>query len=401
MSRILLISNGHGEDLSGSLLAKSLITIGHTVHALPIVGHGHNYKNHNIKVLGKTKEFRTGGLGYNSLKGILYDLIDGQFFYFLRKLILTYKVRKKYDCFLLVGDIIPIAFSWIVRKKCFIYLVAYSSHYEGKLNLPFLCKFFLMSNKVKTIFSRDLLTAIDLSNQLGKKVNFYGNPFMDRIFKLKKEDNNVFSIACFPGSREPELINNFILMLEIIENLSNDNFLSQEEFSFALVKSLDKDKLIKILRHRKWIKGSDKNNKFCNAIFYQYRNIKVSFCWNVFDQILVQSDLVLSMSGTAAEQAVGLGKPVIQVEGKGPQFTKTFAEAQRRLLGKYIYCATQSDTKEQKIEETIKLILKLIYLIKFDPKFLINCKKNASKRLGGEKSCNKISKTIDLYLKNE
>jgi len=46
------------------------------------------------------------------------------------------------------------------------------------------------------------------------------------------------------------------------------------------------------------------------------------------------------MAGTAAEQAIGLGKPVIPIEGKGPQFTKSFAEAQRRLLGKYVFCAS-------------------------------------------------------------
>lgn len=39
------------------------------------------------------------------------------------------------------------------------------------------------------------------------------------------------------------------------------------------------------------------------------------------------------MAGTAAEQAVGLAKPVLQLPGQGPQFTASFAEAQRRLLG--------------------------------------------------------------------
>ena len=43
------------------------------------------------------------------------------------------------------------------------------------------------------------------------------------------------------------------------------------------------------------------------------------------------------MAGTATEQAIGLAKPVIQIEGKGPQFTKSFAEAQRRLLGRYVF----------------------------------------------------------------
>ena len=39
------------------------------------------------------------------------------------------------------------------------------------------------------------------------------------------------------------------------------------------------------------------------------------------------------MAGTATEQFVGLGKPVIAFPGKGPQYNPNFAEAQSRLLG--------------------------------------------------------------------
>jgi uncharacterized protein (TIGR03492 family) len=49
--------------------------------------------------------------------------------------------------------------------------------------------------------------------------------------------------------------------------------------------------------------------------------------------ILQQSSLVIGMTGTAVEQAVGLGKPVNAVPGNGPAFTYRFAEAQNRLLG--------------------------------------------------------------------
>jgi uncharacterized protein (TIGR03492 family) len=55
--------------------------------------------------------------------------------------------------------------------------------------------------------------------------------------------------------------------------------------------------------------------------------------------VLHSSDLLLAMAGTAAEQAVGLGKPVLQLAGAGPQFTEGFAEAQRRLLGPAVSCA--------------------------------------------------------------
>ena len=98
------------------------------------------------------------------------------------------------------------------------------------------------------------------------------------------------------------------------------------------------------------------------------------------------------MAGTATEQAIGLAKPVIQIEGKGPQFTKPFAEAQRRLLGRYVFCATNYKNKKDQIDQTINLILKVIYLIKIDSKFLSSCLDNANLRIG---DCNACTKIID------
>ena len=108
MFKILILSNGHGEDLSGSLLAEQLVKSGYSVDALPIVGNGINYKKENVKIIGKTREFRTGGIGYNSLKGRILEILQGEIFYFLQKLYLTFKLREKYDFYLVVGDIVPV-----------------------------------------------------------------------------------------------------------------------------------------------------------------------------------------------------------------------------------------------------------------------------------------------------
>ena len=43
--------------------------------------------------------------------------------------------------------------------------------------------------------------------------------------------------------------------------------------------------------------------------------------------------MAIATAGTATEQFVGLGKPVITIPGNGPQFTLTFALNQTRLLG--------------------------------------------------------------------
>ena len=107
------------------------------------------------------------------------------------------------------------------------------------------------------------------------------------------------------------------------------------------------------------------------------------------------------MAGTAAEQAIGLGKPVIQIEGKGPQFTKSFAEAQRRLLGKYVFCASNYKDKNEQINQTIKLIIKVIYLIKLNKKFLISCSENAKERLGEHKACIKMVDDMNTVIKND
>ena len=57
------------------------------------------------------------------------------------------------------------------------------------------------------------------------------------------------------------------------------------------------------------------------------------------------------MTGTAVEQAVGLGKPIIAVPGNGPAFTYRFAEAQNRLLGDSVQVIGTQPANSHMIEE--------------------------------------------------
>ncbi|KGF89293.1 MULTISPECIES: lipid-A-disaccharide synthase-related protein [Prochlorococcus] len=400
MPRILLLSNGHGEDLSGSLIANKLENSGYSVDALPIVGKGIHYQKAKIKIIGKTREFSTGGIGYNSFKGRLIEIFGGEIIYLLKRLFLTYKIRKKYNYFFIVGDIVPIFFAWICNKDFFTYLVAYSSHYEGKLKLPWPSKFFLLSKKAKKIYTRDCLTANDLTLQLKKKVSFLGNPFMDKfLFRYKELNKSDFSIGLFPGSRFPEILDNFVLILEVLEGLSNLSYFQKVGFNFAIVNALSSSKIREIFKNRKWIFLEKINEK--NLLKFQYKSLKVNVYWNSFDEILLKSRCCISMAGTAAEQAIGLGKPVIQIEGKGPQFTKSFAEAQRRLLGKYVFCASNYKNKNDQINQTINLIIKVIYLISLNKKFLVSCSENAKKRLGASKACIKMVDDVNFVIKND
>ena len=253
----------------------------------------------------------------------------------------------------------------------------------------------MLSRQAKRIYTRDFLTANDLTSQLKKKVSFLGNPFMDKFFlrdkELKKSD---FSIGLFPGSRFPEILNNFVLILEVLEALSDFSYFQKIEFNFAIVNALSSSKIREIFENRKWVYLEKINEK--NLLKFKYKSLTVNLYWNTFDEILLKSRLCISMAGTAAEQAIGLGKPVIQIEGKGPQFTKSFAEAQRRLLGKYVFCATNYKNKNDQINQTTRLIIQVIYLIKLNKKFLISCHENAKKRLGENKACIKMVDDMNL-----
>jgi len=70
------------------------------------------------------------------------------------------------------------------------------------------------------------------------------------------------------------------------------------------------------------------------------------------------------------------------------------------LLGKYVFCATSYKDKNDQINQTIKLIIEVIYLIKLNKKFMISCNENAKKRLGESEACPKMVADIDIFIKN-
>ena len=381
-------------------MGKALKKLGHEVNSLPLVGTGESYSKAGIKVLGKTKSFSTGGMGYTSLKGRILELIQGQIIYLIKRIYLLFLISSKYDLLVVVGDVLPVTVAWLTRLPVITYLVAYSSHYEGKLKLPWPSKFFLLSQKAKKIYTRDSLTANDLTLQLKKKVSFLGNPFMDKFFHINKElKKSEFSIGLFPGSRFPENLDNFVLILEVLEAISELRYFQKIEFNFAIVNSLSSSKIKEIFKKRRWLYLEKIKEKY--LLKFQYKSLEVNIYWNNFDKILLKSRCCISMAGTAAEQAIGLGKPVIQIEGKGPQFTKSFADAQRRLLGKYVFCVSNYKDKNDQINQTIKLIIKVIYLIKLNKRFMISCNENAKTKIGENNACLKMVDDMNNVIKND
>ena len=357
MKPVLLLSNGHGEDLSGALVAAELMQRGIPVEALPLVGHGSPYRQRGVPVLGRTRSCSTGGLGYTSLGGRLSELLEGQMGHVLGRLLLLRRRRRHYGLVVAVGDVLAVLGSWLSGLPSAVYLVAYSSHYEGRLRLPWPCGWLLNRASIKAIWSRDCLTANDLSQQLNRAVVFLGNPFLDVVSAGTSESLPLpalqLALALVPGSRLPEAARNLALMLRVLALLPEEWARSQPlRLRAALVAELDSSCVAKLAAPLGWrLEASDRLVR---------GPLVVELGWGQFGAILASSQLVLGMAGTAAEQAVGLGKPVLQLVGGGPQFTADFAEAQRRLLGPGVRCAPGNSGSAATLAATAQLAQELL-----------------------------------------
>jgi uncharacterized protein (TIGR03492 family) len=413
---VLLLSNGHGEDLSGAALGSQLRQRGVAVEALPLVGHGQAYRQAGIPVLGPTRDFSTGGLGYTSLAGRLTDLREGQFTYVLRLLGRLWRRRLRYRLVVAVGDLVPVLGAWLTGQESAVYLVAYSSHYEGRLRLPWPCGWLLQRPRVRAVWSRDQLTAKDLSEQLGRPVDFLGNPFLDPLLegataagRPGEEPSGGATaasrpvVAVLPGSRLPEALGNLTLLLGVLERLPAANGGSGEApiLRAALVAALKPTAIAAAAAPLGWRFEEGDGAAGPEPASLQRQGRRLELHWNRFAAVLASSDLVLAMSGTASEQAVALARPVLQLAGPGPQFTEGFAEAQRRLLGPGVQCAAGPVGQDNTLAATARMLGSMLDRLAdpvAGPTWRRELEAIAAERLGATGGSDRIAAAIQTIL---
>jgi uncharacterized protein (TIGR03492 family) len=340
--RILFLSNGHGEDLNASLILKALREIAPDIEtaAMPIVGEGNAYRKLEVPIIGPTQKLPSGGFNYIVVGRLLNPLSWGKDknpVNFLRDLGagligLTWgqiqavrRYSQQCDLLLATGDIVPILFAYITGKPFIAFLISTSSYYTGRAVVPMLAMMALRSQRCRQIFTRDAFTAEDLRRRGLTKTVFEGCPFMDALQPTGKDLKRVPGqpmIALLPGSRLPEALDNLALQLQLCEAVAQRQ---SAQFQAALVPSITDDQIQQMAVQQGWyLKASGHLTRGNTHVFYHR---------DAFADILQQCDLAIGMAGTAVEQAVGLGKPIVQIIGSGPQFTYPFAEAQMRLLG--------------------------------------------------------------------
>ncbi len=365
--RVLCLSNGHGEDQVACRVVAEIQSRGVDVIALPIVGEGRAYQSLGISILDVTQIMPSGGFIYQDWRQLWRDLQGGLLALTWRQL-RAIRQQPDVDLVLAVGDIVVLLMAWWSQHPYGFVGTAKSDYYwrdeSGPYQrgwLPWLQpvsdylpweRWLMSHSRCRGVFPRDSLTTQSLQH-LGIPAFDLGNPMMDGLEPSTDDPLRPWlnpdqpAVLLLPGSRPPEAYRNWRLMMHVVQQLPDDIAIYA-----AITSTLSKPQLIDLIphgRHLPLIQGH-------------------------FGACAHRATVVLAMAGTATEQCVGLGKPVITLPGEGPQFTPAFAEAQTRLLGPSIVLSS--------LEQGAAQLLTTLKQLTSDPSFYHQFQRNGRRRMG-------------------
>jgi hypothetical protein len=368
MKRILFITNGHGEDIVAARIIKDLKLKKNLIDVMPVVGKGDAFKGLAVNLIGPKGSLPGGGFGLRNFSYLIKDLFSGLIGK-VRAQIRTLENNKwEYALVIGIGDIVPIVYSIISRCKFIFVGINKSEHYKKlAFNYTWLEKLLLKKYSMLT-FARDKMTA-EVLQRSGIISTYAGNPMMDTIQtirasadqRIRKGRKNV--IGFLPGTREDAYknIEDFYRIAGQINNIDK-----KIRFLLSMPETLDKERIAKIKAP-----------------------VKVELI-NDFRKVLSGSNIIIGLSGTGNEQAAGLGRPVISFPGRGAQYNRKFASAQKELLG-----------------ESLMLLPRSSGLIAGEAVSLLRNKKKVGKmslagmeRMGKPGASKIIAGLIDLYLQS-
>ncbi len=339
--RIILLSNGHGEDAIGVLIAEELLRQRPDLQmqAYPTVDRGTAYERLDIPILGPRQLMPSGGFLLHSLPYFLSDLRAGFLPMTLKQL--RDLRRLDTDILLVVGDVYALLLSQFINTKERYYMQPLVSVYhQQELNKRPWNRYFMerfsglerrfINRSVRQTYVRDAPTVAYLQELGIVGAKALGNPMLDA---LTAKDGDIAQalpkqpkIALLPGTRR-YAVDSLTLMLAALSHwpeatglvawaggeLVTSNFPGwQQQPPEAAIAGL-------------------------KAIFRR-QDQTVYLFERRFAEVLHSSDLALGTAGTANEQAAALGLPVVAF-AVPPLYTTAFLQNQKQLLAEAVTIA--------------------------------------------------------------
>jgi len=412
--RLLVLSNGHGEDAIALRVIRALQTqpISVEVMALPIVGEGSSYVRHNIPIVGPVKAMPSGGFVYMDGKQLARDVRGGLLQLTLDQIQTVRQWAHVGGSILAVGDIVPLLFGWVSGAPYAFIGTAKSEYYlrdehrllqrsswfdkleswSGSVYLPWE-RGLMRHARCKAVFPRDTLTT-NILQRWPIQVFDVGNPMMDDLTHTDIQQMSTIAqraqaaartIVLLPGSRVPEAHNNWEQILQGVWSMIQHAGDRPQLFLAAIAPSLNLSPFNALLQQQGWQPITDSESVRPSSGYIEFAQgiHRVMVIPGDFNTCIHLADGAIAMAGTATEQVVGLGKPAFIMPGQGPQFTPAFAEAQTRLLGEsVIFVADPSQMGE------------CVTNLFTNPAQLQQIRQNGHRRMGQPGASDRIAKTL-------
>jgi uncharacterized protein (TIGR03492 family) len=344
--RVLLLSNGHGEDEIAAILGEQLEQVAPEFELLgfPLVGNGRAYAVKGISVLMDAKPLPSGGFTRNNLGNFLRDVKAGLFRQIGAQVNMLRQLRGSVDLAVCAGDVYLLTLAGLFLKQPIFFLPTAKSDY---IAAHLWIERRIMHRFCRQIFPRDAQTAGSLVRH-GLPAEFVGNLMMDCLTLTNPaafQEKAGWVILLLPGSREEAYTNMRDLTAAVLalEKMAvGQETKERRRYFVALAGSLNFQELSKRLSPEGWMTVEPTAKEIEEGVrghldrVEAWGSLRITIVQGRFGDLLAACDLVIGLAGTGNEQAAGMGKPVLTFPGRGAQFTRMFAERQKRLLGEAV-----------------------------------------------------------------
>lgn len=341
-STILIISNGHGEDVVGARIGAELTRggSGHSVLAFPLVGLGACYERAGVRVVGPRRDLPSGGLLMHSLPLFLEDIRSG--FLSLTLSQAAFLAGMRVQAVITVGDIYGQALSSLVRarKRFVVQTLVSARHWQGgDLTSPnrlfmeriTLLERLLMRGLAHRVYVRDVETERALRSLGVRAARYLGNPVVDGLEGSAPESlMGLKTVVLLPGSRHYR-VRSLERMLAAIRLLPSP----APSFAVAWTGTVPPP----VPEGWAWSSASSPERGLVGELRCGATAVLVYS--GRFADLLHAGRVVLGTAGTAHEQAAALARPVVTFP-LPPDYSPAFIENQRRLLGNALLVAGES-----------------------------------------------------------
>jgi uncharacterized protein (TIGR03492 family) len=367
---LLVLSNGHGEDVISLALIEALRQRRPelSMAVLPLVGTGEAFaaaeQRGLLRRVGPRRRLPSGGFSNQSLSGLLRDLGAGLVLLSWHQWRLVRAWGRRGHPVLAVGDLLPLLLAWSGGGP-YGFLGTPKSDYTWASSPPpgwgaspladgyHRCKgsewdpwewALMAASRCRLVATRDRLTARGLRRH-GVPALAPGNPMMDGLLgaPLPEALSRHRRVLLLPGSRMPEALANLRRLLAALPDrpiaTGDGNGQGPWLVLLATGRQPGGDALATVLRTMGFQPRAsspglvEADPAAAPEAIWERGGIALWVGAGRFPHWAGWAELGLATAGTATEQLAGLGVPALSLPGPGPQFKAGFARRQSRLLG--------------------------------------------------------------------